>query len=183
MHGRRGMTSTKASAGGPRTPNRDLRTPGSLAEVGLGPVPPIGGAGDLRPDDRKPGGRAPGSDLPKAILIVEDDAGLREVLAGLFAERGHAVIEAGHGEEACRVVTTRSFDLVVLDILLPGRSGLQVLRALRTRARETPVVVLTGYPDHPDTRAALTLGPVQLLRKPLRPRDLDELLGGGLPGA
>lgn len=118
--------------------------------------------------------RQPGA--ARQVLVVDDDAGFREVLAGLLADRGHAVVEARDGSEALASVAPHRFDLVFLDIHLGTSSGAEVFRALQARDPAAEVVLVTGYPDHPEALAALALGPVCLLRKPFHLADLAEIL-------
>jgi two-component system OmpR family response regulator len=100
------------------------------------------------------------------LLIVEDEARLRSTLsAGLRAE-GAAVTEAADGVQGLRLASEQQFDVIVLDIMLPGLSGYEVLRRLRTREVWTPVLMLTAKDGDYDQTDAFELGADDYLTKP-----------------
>jgi len=78
------------------------------------------------------------------ILIADDDATLRNELAGLLREEGHEVVGASDGGEALRLIERESFDAALLDLKMPKASGMDVLHRLRVARPETAVVVITG---------------------------------------
>ncbi len=77
------------------------------------------------------------------------------------------------GREALRLIKREAFDLIFLDILLPAVGGASVIKALKRRDPEAVVVLITGYPYHDETLAALEYGPAMLLRKPIKLTDID----------
>src|SRR6266545_2495465 len=93
------------------------------------------------------------------ILIVEDETKVAQALREGLEREGYAVTVARTGEEGYYLLDARSFDLVVLDLMLPGRSGLEILGTLRARDRGIPVLILTARDtvrvrvDAPDTGA------------------------------
>ncbi|MCX2714679.1 response regulator transcription factor [Mycolicibacterium sp. J2] len=100
------------------------------------------------------------------LLIVEDESRLRSTLAvGLRAE-GFEVTEAGDGVEGLRQATENSFDVIVLDIMVPGLSGYEVLRRMRAREVWTPVLMLTAKDGDYDQADAFELGADDYLTKP-----------------
>jgi DNA-binding response OmpR family regulator len=100
------------------------------------------------------------------VLLVEDEAKVAKALKeGLTAE-GYSVSVAGTGEEAFFVLTTQAFDLLLLDLMLPGRSGLEILAALRARDFRTPVLVLTAKDSIEDRVTGLDAGADDYLVKP-----------------
>ncbi len=104
---------------------------------------------------------------PRAhILIVEDDDAIREGLDLNLGLEGHQVATAADGESALRVLETESFDLVLLDVMLPGRNGFEVLRAIRQRNKELPVILLTARADEADKILGLELGADDYVTKP-----------------
>ncbi len=147
-----------------------------LAQQGKIPAIKIGRAWRFKPEDLEAWLRTRQPSKVKRILVVDDDATFREVLANLLADRGHTVAEARDGDQALRLFATRRFDLVFLDILLPGQSGPEVFRALRAQDPEALVVLVTAYPDHPSTLEALAMGPAMLLRKPFALIEIDDIL-------
>jgi two-component system copper resistance phosphate regulon response regulator CusR len=103
---------------------------------------------------------------PLSILLVEDEAKVADaVQAGLEAD-GYAVTAARSGEEALAAAAARSFDLVLLDLMLPGRDGLEVLRAWRARGSAVPVLVLTARDAIEDRVEGLDAGADDYLVKP-----------------
>jgi DNA-binding response OmpR family regulator len=111
--------------------------------------------------------------FPPSILLVEDEPGIVDFLdRGLRAD-GFAVETAGDGEEGERRALCESFDMVVLDLMLPGRGGMEVLASLRAAKPDLPVIVLTARGDVEDRVAGLDAGAVDYLVKPF---SLAELL-------
>ena len=111
--------------------------------------------------------------LAPSILLVEDEPGIVDFLGrGLRAE-GFVVETAGDGEEGERRALRGSFDMVVLDLMLPRRGGMEVLAGLRAAKPDLPVIVLTARGDVEDRVAGLDAGAVDYLVKPF---SLAELL-------
>jgi len=106
-----------------------------------------------------------------AVLVVDDDAGIRQVLR-LYLERdGHRVTDAADGTAALTLVAERRFDLVLLDIMLPGVDGFEVCRRLR-EIGDTPIIVLTARSGDSDKVIGLDLGADDYVIKPFSPREL-----------
>ena len=106
------------------------------------------------------------------ILLVEDDAGLRLVVAHRLASEGYRVETAPDGEEGLRRATGERFDLVVLDVMLPGRSGFDVCRTMRLGGVETSVIMLTALGEVSDRVSGLKLGADDYLTKPFEMAEL-----------
>jgi two-component system, OmpR family, response regulator len=107
------------------------------------------------------------------ILVIEDEARIQSFLArGLEAE-GYTVVAAGDGREGLELATGARWDLVVLDLLLPGLNGLQVLRELQRAKPELPVVILSARGDVQTKLRGFELGATDYVPKPF---SLDELL-------
>ncbi|HEX9106593.1 MAG TPA: response regulator [Longimicrobiales bacterium] len=117
------------------------------------------------------------------ILLVEDDALLREAFRLLLEDVGYEVEEAGTAAEALRAVAAGKPALVLLDLGLPDRPGLDVARELRQdpETRDMPVFALTGHVGADERRACLDAGCSVYLAKPVEPRALirriNEVLG------
>jgi DNA-binding response OmpR family regulator len=107
------------------------------------------------------------------VLVVEDERKLREVLATALQSEHYDVVASGTGDEGFVRAQEETFDLVVLDLMLPGRSGLEILQALRQRRIDTPVLVLTARDGVDDRVLGLDLGADDYLVKPFA---LPELL-------
>ncbi len=105
------------------------------------------------------------------ILLVEDEAPIRELISLYLTKEGFAVVAAEDGERALRELERQRFDLVVLDLMLPGVDGFAVCR----RVRETsgvPVIMLTARADDVDKVLGLELGADDYMTKPFNPREL-----------
>jgi len=106
------------------------------------------------------------------ILLVEDDRTLRIGLADALASEGHVVVAAADGHEGRAALREQRFDLAVLDVMLPGPSGLELLRELRARDGELPVLLLTARGDEGDKVLGLELGADDYVTKPFSLREL-----------
>src|SRR6266481_2471279 len=107
------------------------------------------------------------------VLIVEDERKLAQVLSSALEAEHYDVVVARTGEDGFFRANAEVFDLVVLDLMLPGRSGLEILQALRQRHIETPVLVLTARDGIDDRVRGLDLGADDYLVKPFA---FEELL-------
>jgi len=115
----------------------------------------------------------PPRDASPSILLVDDDLTLRERLARALRERGFDVRTAGSADEAMERVRAESPEMAVLDLRMPGRSGLDLLREMREHDPATRILVLTGYGSIATAVEATKLGAEGYLPKPV---DADELL-------
>jgi DNA-binding response OmpR family regulator len=106
------------------------------------------------------------------LLLVEDEPALARGLSDSFRDEGFEVHTIGRGDQAVAAVRERQPDLVVLDVLLPGRSGLDVLRDLRGAGNRVPVLMLTAKGDLVDRVVGLELGADDYLPKPFALREL-----------
>lgn len=79
------------------------------------------------------------------ILVVDDEAPVRDLLGDLFKKEDCLPISCGSGEEALAILKEEAFDVVLLDIKLPEMSGLEVLKEIRRKYTELPVVMITGF--------------------------------------
>jgi two-component system phosphate regulon response regulator OmpR len=106
------------------------------------------------------------------ILVVDDDARLRALLQRFLTEQGHRVAVAADAAEARAAIDAMAFDLLVLDVMMPGETGLQLAEHLRREGHETPILMLTarGAPD--DRVAGFEHGADDYLAKPFDPREL-----------
>jgi DNA-binding response OmpR family regulator len=107
------------------------------------------------------------------ILVVEDERKLAQVLSSALQAEHYDVVVAATGEDGFYRANAELFDLVVLDLMLPGRSGLEILQTLRERHIETPVLILTARDGVDDRVLGLDLGADDYLVKPFA---LPELL-------
>ena len=111
------------------------------------------------------------------VLIVDDDAGLRDGLAETISDLGHQPQLAKTGREALIQLDTGAIDAVLLDLRMPsGLDGVEVLRRMRTRPHTPPVAVLTAFASAENTIEAMRLGAFDHLTKPIGREDLKSLL-------
>ena len=106
------------------------------------------------------------------ILLVEDEPGLQLTLSDRLRREGYVVDTAGDGQTGLDKAATREFDLVLLDVMLPRKGGFDVLRDLRQRGVETPVIMLTARSQVVDTVVGLKLGADDYLAKPFEMMEL-----------
>jgi two-component system nitrogen regulation response regulator NtrX len=103
------------------------------------------------------------------ILIIDDEGNIRRMLASLLESEGYSTSEAGSGEEGLRKMSEQESDAVLLDLALPGASGLQILEKISEAWPDVPVVMMSGQATLGDAVQATRLGAFQFLEKPLTP--------------
>jgi two-component system, OmpR family, copper resistance phosphate regulon response regulator CusR len=108
-----------------------------------------------------------------SIIIVEDDDKVREGLSQALEREGYQVTSCNNGEDGFFRITTERFDLLLLDLNLPGRDGLEILTALRKVNRELPVLILSARSDVDDRVKGLKIGADDYVGKPF---DIGEVL-------
>ena len=110
---------------------------------------------------------------PAHILVVDDDDRIRDLLKRFLAREGHRVTTASDAAAARRLLATMTFDLAILDVMMPGEDGLSLLAAIREgRQKETPVMLLTARGEASDRIAGLKTGADDYLPKPFEPEEL-----------
>jgi len=121
------------------------------------------------------------------ILIVDDEAGLRQSFARLLRQEGHEVSDAASGEEALARVAERIPDLAVMDVRMPGASGIETLERLREVAPGLPVIIMTAYGTTETAIEAVNKGAFDYILKPFEIphmlRLIDQALAAGLASA
>jgi DNA-binding NtrC family response regulator len=100
------------------------------------------------------------------VLVVDDELDIREGLDALLSMEGYSVDLAPNGAEGIRKIESRAYDLVLLDLMMPDRSGMDVLREIRERDRETPIFMITAYGSVEAAVQALKLGANDYFSKP-----------------
>lgn len=122
--------------------------------------------------------------MPPRVLICDNEEVLRTLVRDALAIGGYDIVEARDGDESVQAARSCEPDLIVLDMMMPGRTGLEVLSELRGEPRfaETPVIMLTARAQAADREAALAAGVNRFLPKPFSPLALasvvEELLDG-----
>jgi DNA-binding response OmpR family regulator len=110
--------------------------------------------------------------VSRRVLIVEDEAALRLGLSDRLESEGYEVAAAADGEEGFALAREGAFDLIVLDVMLPGKSGFDVCRDLRRDGVDTPVLMLTARGEVIDRVLGLKLGADDYLTKPFETAEL-----------
>src|SRR5579871_3349934 len=108
----------------------------------------------------------------KKILVVDDDMRLRDLLSRYLNEQGFAVKVVSDGGGLTRALDKERFDLIVLDLMLPGEDGLAICRRLRTAKNDIPIIMLTARGADVDRIVGLEMGADDYLPKPFNPREL-----------
>ncbi|MBK9210885.1 MAG: response regulator [Anaerolineales bacterium] len=108
------------------------------------------------------------------ILIIDDEATLRQTLARILQQAGFEVSTAENGDQGISFLKTTNFDLVFMDIRMPGIAGLDALKIIHTSHPNLPVVLFTAQPDLNSAVEALRNGATDYLLKPLKPQAIIE---------
>lgn len=106
------------------------------------------------------------------VLVVDDEPGLRRMVTSYLSSDGFDVVEAADGDEGVRLFRELRPNLVLLDVVMPGLDGLEVLRTIRSES-ETPVIMLTARAEEVDRVVGLTVGADDYITKPFSPRELS----------
>jgi len=114
----------------------------------------------------KPSGKQPAESGRETVLVIEDDRALRRGLAMNFELRGYRVLTAADGDEGIKLAFDVGPDLIVLDIMLPGYSGLDILSELRDKGRDVPILILSARGSTDSKIEGLGLGADDYLAKP-----------------
>ncbi len=121
-----------------------------------------------KPDNASP---ALSRDCEAHILVVDDDGQIRQLVAKFLRENGHRVTTARDGREMRQVLADATIDLIILDLMLPGTSGLDLCRELR-KTSPVPIIMLTARGADTDRIVGLEIGADDYLAKPFNPREL-----------
>lgn len=115
------------------------------------------------------------------ILVVDDESGIRNILSEILRDSGYYVSCAANAQEAQELVKSRKFSLVLLDVWMPGKDGLQLLREWNaTRQLDFPVIMMSGHATIQSAKQALLEGAVDFLEKPLSLKILLQAIGHAL---
>ena len=111
-------------------------------------------------------------DHGKRVLVVDDEISIRQFLRRALESRGYSVTTAPTCAEAIAIIQQETPDTVLLDLKLPGASGVEVLKHIRSQHGDIPVVIITGYPDSELVAKALQYSPLMMLAKPIELKQL-----------
>jgi CheY-like chemotaxis protein len=124
------------------------------------------------------------------ILIVDDDSAVQATIKLLLERAGHRVVGASDGRKGLAIFESGDFDLLLLDIFMPGMDGIETMRLIHQQRPLTPIVVISGNPIFTDSgkspdflTMAIKLGAVSSLQKPFKPAALLAAIANGLEAA
>jgi len=114
------------------------------------------------------------------ILLCEDQDAIRRMIEALIGASGHEVTGVRSGAEAIELALREPYDVLLLDLMLPGMDGFEVCQRLRAEPTTTtlPIVVISALDDQESRERALSLGATAYYSKPFRPLELLEFIGG-----
>ena len=115
------------------------------------------------------------------VLVVEDDAGLREALVDTLALAGYQWLEAESAEHALVLLKSEPIDIVVSDVQMAGIDGLALLRSIKLQWPKMPVLLMTAYANIEDAVAAMKEGAIDYMAKPFAPQVLLNMVGRYAP--
>ena len=120
---------------------------------------------------------------PGAILIVDDEAAIRQGLTAVLTRDGHQVTAASGVDEALAALASGAFEAAIVDIRMPGRSGIELLREIKERQPATAVILLTGQGTLETAMAAIQAGAADYLLKPAQPAPIRRTVNEALRSA
>jgi CheY-like chemotaxis protein len=110
------------------------------------------------------------------MLVVEDEEIMREALVDYFSEEGHKVDTAADGEKSLSNYNFKDYDVMIIDLRLPGRNGLEVLADIKSKHPEAKVIIITAYPTVETEKEAISRGAIEYLQKPFEMSYLETLI-------
>ena len=116
----------------------------------------------------------------KPVLIVDDEPIVRESIRDWLQDAGYEVYTAESGEEALSLIEKQDFSVIVIDVRLPGKTGIKVLTEVKQQKPKIKSIVITAYPSAELAAEAMKLGAIDYLIKPVNPDDLEKLIQGTL---
>lgn len=114
--------------------------------------------------------------MPKRLLIVEDEETLRESLGRVLVQEGYEVDSVGSSEAALQIISEKSYELIITDIILPGINGIQLLKKCREKNPEMRVIIITAFASIETAVEAIRAGAFDYLVKPIVHREIKEVI-------
>ena len=111
-----------------------------------------------------------------SVLIVDDEAIVRESIRDWLKDAGYGVATAESGEEALELIEKQDFSVMVLDIRMPGKTGITVLKEVKAQRPWIKSIIITAYPSSETVGEAKKLGAIDYLIKPVAPENLEKLI-------
>jgi len=114
--------------------------------------------------------------MSKKILVVDDEKNIRMTLTHCFKDQAYEIEVAVNGEEALKKIIDADYDLILLDIKMPGMTGMQVLEKLRERGSKVDVIMMTAYGTIERAVEAMKLGAIDFISKPFTPEEIRNIV-------
>jgi len=114
--------------------------------------------------------------VSKPILIVDDEPIVQESIRDWLKDAGYQVATAESGEEALEMIEQQDFSVMIVDVRLPGKTGITVLKEVKALRPEIKSIIITAYPSIELAAEAMKLGAIDYLIKPIAPDDLERLI-------
>ena len=114
--------------------------------------------------------------INKPVLIVDDEPIVRESIRDWLKDAGYQVATAESGEEALELIEKQDFSVMIVDVRLPGKTGITVLKEVKALRPEIKSIIITAYPSTELAAEAMKLGAIDYLIKPIAPDDLERLI-------
>jgi len=121
--------------------------------------------------------------MNEKILLVDDDKSYVNVISSLLRNEGYIVEHSLTGEQALKMLQESTFDLIILDYLLPDLSGEKIIGKIREKDREIKIILVTGHPEYPKCLDTLRLGISDILVKPISAHELLNSISDALVSA
>lgn len=106
------------------------------------------------------------------VLIIEDMFEIRMMMRSFLTRKGYNVIDAKNGDEALQILKNDHPDVIITDMLMPGKDGFETIREIQKNGLDLPVILVTGYNDPVSQNKANDLGIIKVLTKPFRAHEL-----------
>ncbi len=117
---------------------------------------------------------------PERVLIIDDEEAMRDSCQRALAKEGLEVTTVADGESAFRLIDKWAYDLIIVDMVIPGADGLEILKRIRSSDEESVVIVISGYGTVQSAVEAMKLGAYDFLAKPFTPNDLRKMVNQAL---
>ncbi|MGA1865412.1 MAG: response regulator [bacterium] len=108
------------------------------------------------------------------VLIIEDMYEIRMMMRSFLSRKGHNVTDAKDGDEALQLIKEDLPDIIITDMLMPGKNGFDTIKEIQKNGLDLPVILISGYNDPISQNRALELGITKILTKPFQSRELIE---------
>jgi excisionase family DNA binding protein len=110
---------------------------------------------------------------PVAVLVIDNEPVIGQFFKDLLGRDGHRVTSVTSGNDALGLIVKEHFDIIFLDLVMPGLTGPEVFKRIRQVDRDVPIAFITGYPDSDLVQKAMDQGPFIIIRKPIEANEIQ----------